>query len=250
MYVLCNCQGLLRVSQCKDLTHLYFNWKETPLKPLPWTTTTGDAFDIVYHHRLRQRLFLKLFDMVVAAAPNITQLTMPFDWSERSVRAVGRLRRLNSLTLTHYFWMQGVEPYLVEQLVSSAGSLTQLSLEIYSASAYGLQCYQIKSQSLLHLDISASRGIVLSSVTLPRLKSLVVSRQPLNGPLVNESAGSHDPVPCLHRVLAEGAPSLQTLNGHRLSDNWYFNISLNNDEKLELILREVCSCNVHKPDIH
>jgi hypothetical protein len=131
------------------------------------TWSTGDALDVMFQHRHRQRLFVKFFDMVVATAPNITRLSIPFDWSERSVRAIGRLRRLDFLSLGQYFWMQGVEPAMVEQLVSTATSLRTLSLEIWSASGFGLQSHSVSSNSIEHLDMSRSRGICLGSVNLP-----------------------------------------------------------------------------------
>jgi hypothetical protein len=210
------------------------------------TWSTGDAYDVIFQHRHRQRLFVKFFDMVVATAPNITHLSIPFDWSERSVRAVGRLRRLDSLSLGQYFWMQGVEPSMVEQLVSTATCLRTLSLEIWSASGFGLQSHSISSSSIEHLDMSRSRGICLGSVNLPRLQTLVISRQPLSGPLFTESPG--ELLPCLRQVLMVGAPALRSVNGHQLSNDW--RCSSGSDEKLEAVLAAVCSCSIHKPTTH
>jgi len=240
---------LFRAAQCKDLVELDLNWKETPLKSihvsagLNATWSTGDAYDVIFQHRHRQRIFVKFFDFVVATAPNITRLTIPFDWSERSMRAVGRLRRLDTLSLGQYFFMQGVDPLAIEQLVSSVSGLRKLSLEIWSASGYGLQLHAISSSSIEHLDLSRSRGVCLGSVNLPRLQALVVSRQPFSGPLVTENA--EVVLPCLRHVLVQGTPALKTINGHTLKDNWKSNVA--NDEQLETILTTVCSCSIHKP---
>ena len=121
----CSCcfeQGLVHTARCQDLVDVELNWKETPMKPAAFslgcnaTWSTGDYYDLVYQHRHRQRLFVKFFDLLVSLAPNVRRLTMPFDWSERSVRTLSRLRQLDSLTLHQYFWMQSVDPYFVQQV--------------------------------------------------------------------------------------------------------------------------------------
>jgi len=207
------------------------------------TWSTGDYYDLVYQHRHRQRLFVKFFDMFVTFAPNIRRLTIPFDWSERSVRSLSRLRQLESLTLHQYFWMQSVDPYFVEQLVAAAPALRTLCLEIWSPSGNGLQSYTIRSTTLEHLDVSQCRGLCLGDVSLPRLRSIVVSRQPMSGPL---SSDTSRPLPCLLYVLTAGAPALETLNGCQLPKNWNAN-SQNENEALEEVLKTVCACVVHKP---
>ena len=207
------------------------------------TWSTGDYYDLVYQHRHRQRLFVKFFDILVALAPNVRRLTIPFDWSERSVRTLSRLRQLESLTLHQYFWMQSVDPCFVEQVVSAAPALQTLCLEIWSPSGHGLQSYTVRSPTLEHLDVSQCRGFSLGDVSLPRLKSIVVSRQPMCGPL---SDLAPYPLTCLLHVLSVGAPSLETLNGCPIPTGW------NNDggsesEALEAVLQTVCACAVHKP---
>ena len=208
------------------------------------TWSTGDYYDLVYQHRHRQRLFVKFFDMLVAFAPNIRRLTIPFDWSERSVRTLSRLRQLESLTLHQYFWMQSVDPYFVEQMVAAAPALRTLYLEIWSPSGNGLQSYAIRSPTLKHLDVSQCRGLYLGDASLPRLKSIVVSRQPMSGPLSSESPPR--PLACLFYVLSTGAPALETLNGYQLPSGWN---DENRDENgaLEALLKTVCACAVHKP---
>jgi hypothetical protein len=243
-------QGLLRTARCHELVDVDFNWKETPVKPVAFsagpnaTWSTGDYYDVVYQHRHRQRLFVNFFDMLVAAAPNITRLSIPFDWCERTVRAVGRLRRLESLVLKQYFWMQSIDPLFVEQLVASIPLLRTLSLEIWSPSGHGLQAYSISSETLERLDISSCRGVCLGSIRLPRLRSLAISRQPMCGPLINDVVSR--PMDCLLCILSDGAPELLLLNGYRLPDSWKEG-HYTNDESLETLLRKICSCSTHKP---
>jgi len=243
-------QGLIHMARCQDLVDVDLNWKETPMKPVAFslgcnaTWSTGDYYDLVYQHRHRQRLFVKFFDMLVAFAPNIRRLTLPFDWSERSVRTLSRLRQLEALTLHQYFWMQSVDPYFVEQVVAAAPALRTLCLEIWSPSGNGLQSYTIRSPTLEHLDVSQCRGLYLGDVSLPRLKSIVVSRQPMSGPLSSDS--SPQPMVCLLHVLGTGAPSLETLNGCQLPIGWNSD-SRDENEALEAVLKTVCACAIHKP---
>jgi len=244
----CVCQGLVHSARCHDLVEVDLNWKETPMKPVAFslgcnaTWSTGDYYDLVYQHRYRQRLFVKFFDMLVTFAPNIRRLTIPFDWSERSVQTLSRLRQLESLTLQQYFWMQSVDPYFVEQMVAAAPALRTLCLEIWSPSGNGLQSYTIRSPTLEHLDVSQCRGFYLGDVSLPRLKSIVVSRQPMCGPLSNNSTPA---LACVLYILSTGAPALVTLNGYRLPNSWNDD-SRNENEALEAVLKNICACTVHK----
>jgi len=249
MVILCTAQGLVHTARCQELVDIDLNWKETPMKPVAFslgcnaTWSTGDYYDLVYQHRHRQRLFVKFFDLLVSLAPNVRRLTIPFDWSERSVRTLSRLRQLESLTLHQYFWMQSVDPYFVEQVVAAAPLLRTLSLEVWSPSGNGLQSYTIRSPTLEHLDVSQCRGFYLGDVSLPQLKSIVVSRQPMSGPL---SDSSPHPLACLLHVLSTGAPSLDTLNGFQLPSGWSTDSCVEN-QALESLLNNVCACDIHKP---
>lgn len=241
----------MHTARCHELIDVDLNWKETPMKPVAFslgcnaTWSTGDYYDLVYQHRHRQRLFVKFFDMLVTFAPNIRRLTLPFDWSERSVRTLSRLRQLESLTLHQYFWMQSVDPYFVEQVVAAAPALRTLHLEIWSPSGNGLQSYTIRSPTLEHLDVSQCRGLYLGDVSLPRLKSIVVSRQPMSGPLSDGSAPR--PLSCLLYVLSTGAPALHTLNGYELASGWNDSESRDDNDALETVLESICACVVHRP---
>lgn len=242
-------QGLIHTARCQDLADVDLNWKETPARSIALslgynaTWSTGDYCELVYQHRHRQRLFVKFFDVLVSLAPNIRRLTIPFDWSERSLRSLSRLRQLESLTLTQYFWMQSVDPCFVEQVVATAPELRTLCLEIWSPGGNGLQSYTIRSPTLEYLDVSQCRGFCLGNVSLPRLKSIVVSRQPMSGPL---SDSTPRPLACLVHVLSAGAPSLETLNGHWLVNGWNASTASDSDA-LEALLSTVCACALHKP---
>lgn len=237
-------QGLFRAARCQDLQVIELNWKETPIKPLSSkmesaTWTTSDYNDLMFNHRHRQRLFVKFFDFLVAAAPHVTKLVLPFDWSDRSLRALGRLKKLCILELQQYFWLQGLEQKSLTQLFQVVPQLKHLILEVWTPNGHGLQAYSIESERLEHLDVSQSRGFQLACVRLPKLKVLKASRNMFSGPLANLEVLS---LPCLYQILCEGAPGLRQLNDHVLRPDWKQNLY----EELDLILQNTCSCLSHK----
>ena len=48
-------------------------------------------------------------------------------------------------------------------------------------------------------------------------------------------------LPCLHRVLSDGVPNLEELNGHKLPAGWRQRV----DDEIELLLKSVCPCELH-----
>jgi len=63
----------------------------------------------MYRHRQRQRFFVKFFDFFTASAGTVSTLILPFDWTERSIRALNRLPNLDVLVLKKYFVFQSLE---------------------------------------------------------------------------------------------------------------------------------------------
>ena len=227
----------------RELEYLYFNWRETPTKPY-WeaenlTWTSSDAKDLMQKHRHRQRLFVNLFDQITARAPLITHLQLPFEWSARSLHALTRLTRLESLVLEKYFVFQGLHQDSLDQLFQSVPNLRNLILEVWTPSGPGLQFYTMHSQSLQYLDISQCRGFYLHSVKLPALQVFKISRHPWNGPLISADMIS---IPCIYRVLCEGSPDLRQINEHVLKPDWRHNLY----EELQVVFKSVCSCREHK----
>lgn len=238
-------QSLFRSARCQDLQVIELNWKETQIKPSSFksesaTWSTSDCNDLMFNHRHRQRLFVKFFDLLVAAAPNVTKMVLPFDWSDRSLRAIGRLKKLEVLVLQQYFWFQGLEQKSITQLFHVAPHLKHLVLEVWTPNGHGLQSYTIESDELEHLDVSQSRGFQLECIRMPNLKVLKISRHVFSGPLTNLDA-LH--VACLYQVLCEGTPKLRQLNDVILRSCWKENLY----EEFEQVLNAICSCPVHKP---
>lgn len=203
------------------------------------TWSTSDYKDLMYHQRRRQRLFVNFFDQFTAAAPNVKELVMPFDWSPRSVRALSRLQELRTLVLEKYFIFQSLEQGHLDNLLGSLPNLRNLDLEVWTPSGRGLQPYYIESKSLRTLDISQCRGFYLQDLHTPSLKVFKVSLHNLSGPLASlESVNAT----CLHQVLSEGAPNLTQINDHVLHPDWRDNVY----PELDSIMNSVCSCRLHK----
>ena len=227
-------------SNTKELKYASINWKETPVRPF-WTTSTGciQIDEVMQKHRVRQRLFVGFFDLFTMKCPKLETLILPFDWSEKSVECLLRLKTLKSLVIEKYYVFQKLRQDLIDTLLQGLPNLKQLMLEVWTPSGHGLVFFSLNSRSLEYLDISQSRGFYLSDLDLPKLKVFRVARHPWNGPLVMTDRIS---VPCLYDVLIEGAPQLEKLNEHHLKPGWREMTYQTLDE----VLKSVCSCKRHK----
>ena len=235
-------ESLLKCCRLQELSHVRLNWRETPKKPIwteshTWSTADGKQFH--FRNKYRQRTFVNFFEKFTAAAPNITQLTLPFDWSCRSLEALGRLGSLHSLVLEKYFSYQGLQQEYLDQLLTRCTSLRRLVLEVWTANAQGVELYDMTSQNLTYLDVSQCRGFYLDSVNLPNVTVFKMNRYPWNGHLVCPDRVN---IRCVYDVLCTGTPSLKQLNEHTLHSDWKYCVY----PELETVLRAVCSCQKHK----
>ncbi|KAL4227374.1 hypothetical protein ACF0H5_012817 [Mactra antiquata] len=233
-------ESLIYESNTKDLRYACMNWKETPVRPF-WTDIVRDVRcdEVMQKHRLRQGLFTSFFDMFTQKCPKVETLIIPFDWSDKSVECLLRLKNLQSLVLEKYFVFQKLCQDLMDRLLIGLQSLKQLMLEVWTPSGQNLVFFSLVSTTIEYLDISQSRGFYLNAVHLPNLKTFRVARHPWNGPLVPADRVN---VPCIYQVLSEGAPNLEKINEHNLNKTW-------RDETyktLEEVLKSVCSCRKHK----
>jgi len=231
-------ENLIEKANTKELRYASMNWKETPSRPF-WTDSNMRCQDVMYRHRLRQRKFLDFFDLFTKQCPKLETLVMPFDWSDRSVDSLLRLKNLHSLVLEKYFVFQNLCQDLINKLLLGLIHLRQLMLEVWTPSGQGLVFFRLKSDSIEYLDISQSRGFYLNNVDLPKMKVFRIARHPWNGPLVFADRVN---VPCIYDILAAGAPSLEKINEHILKKDW----QLVKYSTLEEVLRSVCSCRRHK----
>lgn len=236
---------LLAKCACRDLRVAHLNWKETPSEP-HWQEQldTTRCEEVVQKHRFRQRLFIHFFQRFTGLAPRLHTLSLPFDWSDSSLESMARLRHsLRSLVLEKYFVFQHLPQKSLDRFLSALPGLRQLLLEVWTPSAHGLIMYTMSHKALQYLDISQSRGVYLQALNMPTLHTFRVARHPWNGPLVLADTLN---ISCLHSVLSLGCPRLAKFNDHYLEQDWQHSPS----ERLEEVLRNVCSCRKHKTGWH
>ena len=232
-------ENLIEKSNTNELKYACMNWKETPCRPFWADESRYRSDEVMQKHRMRQRWFVQFFNHFTKTAPKLETLVVPFDWSDKSVECLLRLKRLRSLVLEKYFVFQSLNQKLLDKLLAGLSDLKQLMLEVWTPGGHGLVFFSIISKSVEYLDVSQSRGFYLKNVHLPQLKRFRVARHPWNGPLVLTDRLC---VPCLYDVLADGAPNLEKINEHYLEPNWRevrYKI-------LEEVLKSVCSCRAHK----
>lgn len=233
-------ERLLAKCACRDLRVAHLNWKETPSEPL-WLEQDGMSRceEVVQKHRFRQRLFIQFFDRFTSLAPRLSTLVLPFDWSDTGIASLGRLKNLRNLVVEKYFVFQHLPQVSLDRFLGSLPHLQKLLLEVWTPSAHGLLLYTMAHKMLQYLDISQSRGFYLQALSMPQLRRFRVARHPWNGPLV---LAEHVNIVCLHTVLSVGSPRLTKINDHYLETDWQHNPS----ERLEEVLKGVCSCRKHK----
>ena len=205
-------EGLLRAARCYDLDFVHMNWKETSGEPPFWAAeqsnwSQSDYNEFVQRHRRRQRTFTRFFDAFTCNAPNITKLILPFDWSSRSLEALGRLTKLHSLVLEKYFVFQSLINGALCNCFGVYLTCGRLILEVWTPSGKGLILYSMRSAHLEYLDISQSRGFYISELTMHALKIFKVSRHPWNGPL---TCALQYPHPLHTRCTAQWSPQFGT----------------------------------------
>jgi len=194
------------------------------------------------NHRRRQRHFVHLFERLCCAAPNVTSLSLPFDWSPKSVDAVMRLSKIEELSFTKYSELQALDCVTLDRVITGLPRLRHLELEVWTPCASGgLTYYSLRSKSLEVVDLSRCRGFAVGHVDLPRVRVLKLSRCLWSGPLMVQNTTDIYSLPCLHRILSVGMPNLMELNGQKLHADWHNHV----DEDLESLLKSVCPCELH-----
>lgn len=231
-------QVLLMRVRCCDLANAAISWRDTAVWPKEESFCLVEDIESVRRARHRQRLFVGFFEYFVSLSPNLLHLELEFDWSLRSVEALARLQRLETLALKRYFALQTLDQKLVDRVLDSLPRLRRLEIEVWTPNSTGLCQYAVKSGVLQHLDIASSRGFCLVDLHLPRARSIRMSRHPWNGPLVTIDCA---PLPCVYHVLVSGAPDLCEINGHRLQPEWKTCLY----PELISVLEAVCSCHLH-----
>ena len=237
--------GFLTSAQLHELDVLYLTWHETPAKPyfggVNLTWTTSDTKELMQKQRYRQRLFVNMFTHLSERCSSVTKLCLPFEWSARTLQALGRLQRLDSLMLEKYFMYQPLAQESLDLLFHSLPKLRQLTLEVWTPSGPGLQLYSMAAAQLVYLDISQCRGVFLKSMSAPRLEVFKLSRHPFSGPLITSPDALH--IPCVYDVIRDGCPALKQINEHILSRDWRY---MGVYAELQVVLAAVCACHNHR----
>lgn len=132
-------------------------WTETPSKrPYAWqpvsaTWSTSDMRDLMFKRHHRQRHFVRFFDLFTATVPNLTVLSLPFDWSERSLMLLTRLVYLRDVKLSKYFRYAPVNADLFTDTFASLPRLRRLSIELWTESSGGFSYFQLKVDYVLYV---------------------------------------------------------------------------------------------------
>lgn len=230
-----------------ELKYVSINWAKAIVGDVPESTGNqpddcSTVWSVDENHRRRQRYFVHLFEQLCRAAPNITSLSLPFDWSPKSVDAIVRLHKVEELSLSRYSELQALDCITLDRVIAGLPRLRHLELEVWIPCASGgLTYYSLRSKSLQVVDLSRCRGFAIGHVDLPQVRVMKLSRCPWSGPLMVQNTTDIYSLPCLHRVLSDGVPNLEELNGHKLPAGWRQRV----DDEIELLLKSVCPCELH-----
>lgn len=133
-------ESFLVTVRCHELTIAQFEWNDHA------TLTT--SIENNEQMRRAQRYFVNVLEIFVRVAPKLTTFILPFDWSDRSVDLLVRLRHLQTLILEKYFNYQYLQQSSLDTVLSRLPSLRRLHLEVWIASGSGLIQFTVCSPTL------------------------------------------------------------------------------------------------------
>ena len=150
LLVSCICT-LLQVARCNEMRVAELFWTETPAKrpyacwqSVSATWSTSDLRDLMFKRHHRQRHFVRFFDLFTATVPNLVMLSLPFDWSQRSLMLLTRLVHLRDIKLWKYFRYAPVNAELFTDAFASLPCLRRLTIELWTESSGGFSYFQLK----------------------------------------------------------------------------------------------------------
>lgn len=234
-------------ARLSELKYVNINWTKSVISDASESTgqQTEDCtslWSVDENHRRRQRYFVHLFEQLCYTAPNVKSLSLPFDWSPKSVDAIVRLRKIEELSLSRYSQLQALDCITLDRVIMGLPRLRRLKLEVWTPCASGgLTYYSLRSKSLQIVDLSQCRGFAVGHVDLPQVHVMKLSRCLWSGPLMMQITTDIYSLPCLHRILSDGVPNLEELNGHKLHADWHEHI----DDEFESLLKSICPCELH-----
>ncbi|KAI1904519.1 hypothetical protein AGOR_G00006480 [Albula goreensis] len=244
---------LLDSVHCRDLSNLDLNWTFTLLEPLDLRphAGSGSSSSSISSSGSHQESITKmdqvnnfqiLLEKLAHSCPRITKMRLHFDWSETSVSLLTHFRHLRVLELKYFWVFKGVNPGTLQTLTKSLPSLRSLTLHVLVPLRNLGVSYTLESESLEFLDVSQSRGLVFSRLSLPALRELR-AKKVVRGITLDRRTRLRiqSRWPCLYQVLREGAPKLQALNNERLLPSW----REQSYRELTAILQQACYCLQH-----
>ncbi len=228
-------------AQCQDLVTADIDWTNTPVRP-----PCADIFCCLFNkvrvlytlHVSRIKKFHVLLDRLSKVAVNLSNVTIPFDFSPRSVLLLSRFKELRILRLKKHVLVKPLDQYMVDTLLESLPNLQQLELQICMPAYSSQQLYRISHKYLQVLDVTMCQGFFINSMDLPELHTICIGRMPWKGPLV---VRENNKIPCLYEILKVGAPKLAQVNKHRVQAYWVEYMY----EELDSALERLCPCKDH-----
>ncbi|ESN91963.1 hypothetical protein HELRODRAFT_194458 [Helobdella robusta] len=179
--------------------------------------------------RRRNLSFITMFEAIREKIASVRDLTLPFTWSERPMKVLSKLSRLRILKLRSCYIHRSIERSLFSSFFRYIPTVEDLTIEMESVDTIGLfRTFEIKSTSLVNLDVSKCVGMCFNTLDAPNLESLTIARNALElDPDILIFSLRHELANCLYTVLRMGTPKLKLLNGKPLYPpitTWYHDI--------------------------
>ena len=233
--------NFLEHSNCKMLQALDMDWTLTPVRPPcadRFCCFFNKARTALQRHVRRVLALHELLNKLTRAAPMVTQLSLPFDWSERSILLLCRWKHVEKLSLGSYVQLRLLQQEPLSLLLGKLTQLQELRLTICSPILENQKnMYTFTHPKLKTLDTRECQGVFIKSLKTPYLVVLNTPMIPWLG-LVGRRRFYP---PCLYSVLRKGAPRLEWFNNHRLHNYWReFSYG-----ELEVLLNQTCPCKTH-----
>ncbi|XP_034033065.1 uncharacterized protein si:dkey-12e7.1 [Thalassophryne amazonica] len=234
---------LLDNVDCRDLSQLELNWTFTLFEPLDLRVHCSPNSHQDSITKMDQATsFQELLTKLTHSCPRISKMRLHFDWSDLSVSLLTQFQQLRVLELKYFWVFKLVTPSTLQTLIKSLPNLKSLTLHILVPLRNLGISYTLESDSLEFLDVSASRGLVFSSLKLPALRELRAKKIVCGITLDRRTRlRIQGRWPCLYHVLREGTPKLQAFNHERLLPTW----REQSYRELSAILEQSCYCVQH-----
>lgn len=210
---------LIASGSCQDLTRFSIKWYEE------WNFSASrdeDEFHTDHLHFLNLMALLKSH-----TGQSLSSMTTQLYWTTASLRHLCEFKHLSHLEVNAFPRVHCIYPWQITKILEELCELQSLKLTV-TINPQFIRTLSFKSQSLTSLDISDCVNLFISEMELPNLRNYMA----LNVQCHRAALCYH--TFCLHAVLAEGCPRLETINNQPLST-----VPLEQQSK-------ICFCHTHK----